>query len=94
MTKFVSIFFILAGNPEDCEKTAPTIKEMCNGDEQSSHVLVLKWCHVKNKKFISGGVDPPLGKAKTQQTVLNFVSSVFDPVGLVAPNTSWTSSFT
>ena len=68
-------------DPEDCEKTAPPIKEMCNSDEQSSHVLVLKCCHVKNKKFISRGMDHPLDKAKTQRTVLSFVSSVFDPVG-------------
>ena len=74
-------------NPEDCETSSSPIKEICNGAEQSSHVLGLKWDHVKDTLLVSRGVDRPLDKAITQRSVLNFVSSVFDPVGLVAPYT-------
>ena len=72
-------------NPEDCETSSSPIKELCNGAEQPSHVLGLKWDHVKDTLVVSRGVDRPLDKALTQRTVLSFVSSVFDPVGLVAP---------
>ena len=74
-------------NPEESETSSSPIKEICNGAEQSSHVLGLKWDHVKDTLVVSRGVDRPLDKAITQRTVLSFVSSVFDPVGLVAPYT-------
>ena len=89
MTKFVSNAdeIISAMNPEDCETSFSPIKEICNGAEQSSHVLGLKWDHVKDTLAVSRGVDHPLDKAITQRTVLSLVSSVFGPVGLVAPYT-------
>ena len=74
-------------NPEDCETSSSPIKEFFSGAEQSSHVLGLKWDHVKDTLVVSRGVDRPLDKAITQRTFLSFVSSVFDPVGLVAPYT-------
>ena len=74
-----------AMNPEDCETSSSPIKEFCNDAEQTSHVLGLKWDHVKDTLVVSRGVDRPLDKPITQQTVLSFVSSVVDPVGLVAP---------
>ena len=60
---------------------------MCNGAEQSSNVLGLKWDYVKDTLVVSRGDDRPLDKAITQRTILSFISSVFDPVGLVAPCT-------
>ena len=88
LTKFVSNAdeFTSAMNPEDCETSSSPIKEICNGAEQSSHVLGLKWDHVKDTLVVSRGVDCPLDKTITQRIVLSFVSSVFDPVDLVAPN--------
>ena len=82
LTKFVGNAdeIISAMNPEDCETSFSPIKEIFNGAEQSSHVLGLKWDH-------SRGVDRPLDKAITQRSVLSLVSSVFGPVGLVAPYT-------
>ena len=74
-------------NPEDCDTASSHIKEIYNGAEQSSHVLGLKWDHVKDTLVVSRGLDCPLDKAITRQTVLSFVSSVFDPVWLVAPYT-------
>ena len=89
LTQFVSNAdeITSAMNPEDCEASSSPIKEICNGAEQSSHVLGLKWDYVKDTLVVSRGVDRPLDKAITERTVLSFVSSVFDPVVLVAPYT-------
>ena len=89
LTKFVSNAdkITSAFNPEDCETSSSPIKEILNRAEQSSHVLGLNWDHVKDTLVVSRGLDRPPDKAITQRTVLSFVSSVFDPVGLVAPYT-------
>ena len=89
LTKFVSNAdeITSAMNPEESETSSSPIKEICNGAQQSSHVLGLKWDHLKDILVVSRGVDRPLDKAITQRTVLSFVSSVFDPVGLVASYT-------
>ena len=86
LTKFVSNASEItsAMNPEDCENSASPVKEKCNGTEHSSYVLGLKWNHMKDTLVVSRGVDRPVDKAITQRTVLSFVSSGFDPVGLVA----------
>ena len=89
LTEFVSNAdkITSAMSPEDCETSPSPIKEICNGAEQSSHVLGLKRGHVKDTLVVGRGVDRPLDKAITQRTVLNFVFSVFDPVGSVAQYT-------
>ena len=55
LTKFVSNADEIASamSPEDCETTFSTIKEKCNVTEQSSHVLGLKWDHVKDTLVVS-----------------------------------------
>ena len=88
LTKFVSNVpdVTTALDPDICESKS-SVKDICASPEQSSHVLGLKWDHVKDTLVVSRGVDRPLDKAITQRTVLSFVSSVFDPIGLVAPYT-------
>ena len=62
LTKFVSNAdeTTSAMNPEDCETSSSTIKEICNGAKQSSQVLGLKWDHVKDTLVVSRGLDRPL----------------------------------
>ena len=74
-----------ARNPEDCETSSSPIKETCNSAKQSSHVLGLNWDHKKDTLVVSRGMVCPHDKAITKIIVLSFLSSVFDPVGLVAP---------
>ena len=75
-------------NLEDCENlSSPIKKKTVNVAEQPLDVLGLKWDYGKDTLVVCRGVDRPLDKAKTQRTVLSFVSSVFDPVGLIAPYT-------
>ena len=73
-------------DPDNRESNS-SVKNICASPDQSTHVLGLKWDHVKDTLVVSRGVDRPLDKAITQRTVLCFVSSVFDPIGLVAPYT-------
>ena len=65
LTKFVSNAdeITSAMNPAESETSSSTIKEICNGAEQSSHVLGLMWNHVKDTLVVSRGVDRPLDKA-------------------------------
>ena len=87
LTKFVSNVpdVTTALDPENRESNS-SVKNICASPDQS-HVLGLKWDHVKDTLVVSRGVDRPLEKAITQRTVLSYVSSVFDPIGLVAPYT-------
>ena len=71
-------------DPDNRESNS-SVKDICASPDQSSHVPGLKWAHVKDTLVVSRGVGRPLDKAITQRTVLSFVSSVFDPIGLVAP---------
>ena len=73
-------------DPENRESNS-CVKDIRTSPDQSLHVLGLKWDHVKDTLVVSRGLDRPLDKAITQRTVLSFVSSVFDPIGLVAQYT-------
>ena len=55
--------------------------------EATSHVLSLKWDHITDTLVVSRGVNRELKDSVTQRSVLSFVSSVFDPIVLVAPYT-------
>ena len=88
LTKFISnVNDVTTAFDPDNHESNFSVKDICRSPDQSSHVLSLKWNHVKDILVVSRGVDRPLDKAITQRTVLSFVSSVFDPIGLVAPYT-------
>ena len=55
--------------------------------ETSPHVLGLKWDQITDTLVVSRGVNRELKSSVTQRSVLSFVSSVFDPIGLVTPYT-------
>ena len=87
LTKFVS-------NVKEIQKELCTssdilsqVKEILSSEGQESHVLGLKWDHALDTLVFSRGVNRELKDTVTQRTVLSFVSSVFDPIGLVAPYT-------
>ena len=88
LTKFVSnVLDVTTALDPDNRESNSSVKDICASPDQSSHVLGLKWDHVNDTLVVSRGVDRPLDKAITQRTVLSFVFSVFDPIGLVAPYT-------
>ena len=58
-------------DPDDRESNS-SVKDICRKPDQSSHVLGLKWDHVKDTLVVSRRVDRPLDKAITQRTVLSF----------------------
>ena len=62
-------------------------KNIVTCGDNSSHVLGLKWYHIDDTLVVSRGVNRELKNSITQRTVLSFVSSIFDPIGLVAPYT-------
>ena len=62
-------------------------KNIVTCGDNSSHVLGLKWDHIDDTLVVSRGVNRELKNSITQRTVLSSVSSVFDPIGLVAPYT-------
>ena len=86
LTKFVSNVQNLAdridGSPQSTE---PKVIVSCQ--EDSSHVLGLKWDHTNDTLVVSRGTSCAITKSLTQRLVLSLVSKVFDPIGLVAPFT-------
>ena len=86
LLKLGGIRLTTALDPDNRESNS-SVKDICASPDQSSHVLGLMWDHVQDTLVVSRRVDRPLDKAITQRTLLSFVSSVFDPIGLVAPYT-------
>ena len=70
------------GSPQSTE---PKVIVSCQ--EDSSHVLGLKWDHANDTLVVSRGTSCAITKSLTQRLVLSLVSKVFDPFGLVAPFT-------
>ena len=86
LTKFVSNVPNLAGrNYGSPQSTEP--KVIVSSQEDSSHVLGLKWDHINDTFVVSRGTSCAITKLLTQRLVLSLVSKVFDPIGLVAPFT-------
>ena len=83
LTKFVSNLQNLAdrmdGSPQSTE---PKVIASCQ--EDSSHVLGLKWDHTNDTLVVSRGTSCAITKSLKQCLVLSLVSKVFDPIGLVA----------
>ena len=70
------------GSPQSTE---PKIIVSC--EEDSLHVLWLKWDHTNDTLVVSRGTSCAITKSLTHRLVLSLVSKVFDPIGLVAPFT-------
>ncbi|XP_063722434.1 uncharacterized protein LOC134848854 [Symsagittifera roscoffensis] len=90
LTKFISNVPNLSSKLNPPKTSANNSKEIITAainPETASHVLGLKWDHVTDTLVVSRGVNRELKDSVTQPSVLSFVSSVFDPIGLVAPYT-------
>ena len=86
LTKFVSNVPNLADRIDGSSKSIePKVIVSCQ--EDSSHVLGLKWDHTNDTLVVSRGTSCAITKSLTQRLVLCLVSKVFHPIGLVAPFT-------
>ena len=88
LTKFVNNVPSLV-NSVDSKTQLPTVstEKFIATDEETSHILGLKWNHSRDTLVVSRGTRPDLIRPVTQSVVLSFVSAVYDPIGLVAPYT-------
>ena len=84
LTKFFSNVPGLAEklNPEN--NKIDFVKEI-NLNDTATHVLGLKWDNKTDTLNFSRRVNKDITKPITHRTVLSYVSSFFDPIGLVAP---------
>ena len=57
------------------------------GDNETQHVLRLKWNHQSDNLVVSRGIGPEPKDLTKQRTVLTLVSTVFNLICLVAPYT-------
>ena len=72
----------IEGPPQSTEP-----KVIVSRQEESSHVLGLKWDHTNETLVVSRSTSCAITKSLTQRLVLSKVSKVFDPIDLVAPFT-------
>ena len=86
LTKFVSNVPSIPAQMETDPTPATEVKEISSGEE-SSHVLELEWNHATDTLVVSRGINPDIYPTVTQRVVLSLVSSVYNPIGLVAPYT-------
>ena len=86
LTKFVSNVRTIPPQVET-DPSIPTETKEIPSTEESSHVLGLKWNHSSDTLVVSRGTNPEIKAKVTQRIVLSLVSSVYDPIGLVAPYT-------
>ena len=81
-TKFVSSVPNLSGRTDGSLQSAePKVIVSCQ--EDSSHVLGLKWDHTNDTLVVSRGTSCAITKLLTQRVVLSLVSKVVDYIGLV-----------
>ena len=71
----------------EADPTSPTEGKEIPSTENSPHVLGLNWNHSTDTLVVSRGTNPEVKSKVTQRIVLSLVSSVYDPIGLVAPYT-------
>ena len=90
LTKFISNVPSLSSKLNPPKTSAKNSKEIITAGinpETALHVLGLKWDHVTITLVVSRGVNRELKDSVTQRSVLSFVSSLFNPIGLVVPYT-------
>ena len=85
LTKFVSNVPTIPPQLE-ADPLSPTEGKEIRSTENSSHVLGLKWNHSTDTLVVNRGTNPEVKPKVTQRIVLSLVSSVYDPIGLVAPH--------
>ena len=86
LTKFVSNVPNLADRIDGSPQSTET-KVIVSCQEDSSHVLGLKWDHTNDTSVVSRGTSCANTNSLMQRLVLSLVSKIFDPIGLVAPFT-------
>ena len=86
LTKFVSNVPDLADRIDGSAKSTEP-KVIVSSKEESMQVLGLKWDHNNDTLVVSRGTNSTITKSLTQRLVLSLVSTVYDPIGLVAPFT-------
>ena len=86
LTKFVSNVPTIPPQLE-ADPISPTENKEIPSTEKSSHVLGVKWNHSTDTLVVSRGTNPEVKPKVTQRIVSSLVSSVYDPIGLVATYT-------